>query len=169
MKVSIIKGDITQQKTDAIVNAADKSLLGGGGVDGAIHKKAGEKLLEECKKLREEKYPDCLPVGEAVFTKAYRLDAKFVIHTVGPVYGRDEIGLLRNCYKHCMQIAEELNCKSISFPAISTGAFGVPIDVSARIAKEFFEDYDSEKVREVVLVLYTEKDYEAYKQEFENQ
>lgn len=166
MKVSIIKGDISEIKADAVVNAADKALLGGGGVDGAIHKKAGKKLIEECKNLREEKFPDGLETGDAVATKAYKLNAKIIIHAVGPRYGLEEIGLLRNAYVNSLKIAEHNKCKTIAFPAISTGAFKMPIEVSARIVKEVMDSYNSEIIEHVFLVLHTEKDYEVYNEEF---
>ena len=137
MKLELIKGDITRVKADAIVNAANSGLLGGGGVDGAIHRAAGPKLLEECKKIRKEKYPNGLPTGKAVITKGYNLPSKFVIHTVGPIYkggNYNEPELLAQCYKNCLELAKENGLKSISFPAISTGAYGYPLNEAADIA-----------------------------------
>lgn len=167
VKISIIKGDITEQKVDAIVNAANKSLLGGGGVDGAIHRKAGQGLLEECKKIRKEKYPNGLPKGEAVATKAYNLDnVKIIIHTVGPIYEKEDIDLLKNCYINSLKIAETNKIKSIAFPAISTGVYGVPIELSAKIVKQVLDDYKSGVIEKVLLVLFDEGDYEVYKRVF---
>jgi len=136
-RIKLVEGDITKEKVDAIVNAANSSLMGGGGVDGAIHRTAGPKLLEECKKIRKEKYPNGLPTGKAVITKGYNLPSKFVIHTVGPIYkggNYNEPELLAQCYKNCLELAKENGLKSISFPAISTGAYGYPLNEAADIA-----------------------------------
>lgn len=167
MKITLIKGDITDIKADAIVNAANSSLLGGGGVDGAIHRKAGLKLSEECKKIRKEQYPDGLPTGEAVATKGYNLKARYIIHTVGPVYRRDDISLLKSCYLNSLKIAENLGCNTIAFPAISTGAYGVPVEESAKIVKGSLKDYSSKTIKELLLVLYSQKDYDTYKKEID--
>ena len=126
-RVQIVVADITQQSVDAIVNAANSSLMGGAGVDGAIHRAGGPAILEACRELRKTQYPDGLPTGEAVITTAGRLLARYVIHVVGPVYGqgKNEAQLLANCYHHALQMAVNHSLSSIAFPAISTGAYGV--------------------------------------------
>jgi O-acetyl-ADP-ribose deacetylase (regulator of RNase III) len=166
MKINIILEDITKLKVDAIVNAANYTLLGGGGVDGAIHQAAGNRLLLECKKLRDTKYPKGLPIGEAIATKAYNLPAKLIIHTIGPKYYQDDINLLKNCYINSLKLAEENDCKSIAFPAISTGAYGCPIEKSASITKEVLLTFHSKTIKEVILVLYKKEDFEVYKNIF---
>ncbi|MBO8130655.1 MAG: O-acetyl-ADP-ribose deacetylase [Candidatus Marinimicrobia bacterium] len=136
-RIILVEGDITKENVDAIVNAANSSLMGGGGVDGAIHRAAGPKLLEECKKIRRELFPNGLPTGEAVLTNGYNLKAIYVIHTVGPIYGggyNNEAELLAKCYRNCLKLAKEKGLKSISFPAISTGAYGYPLEEAAEIA-----------------------------------
>jgi len=160
-KIKIIKGDITKVKADAIVNAANKTLLGGGGVDGAIHRAAGPKLLEECKKLG-----GC-ETGEVKITKGYNLPAKYVIHTVGSVWRRgreDEEEKLASCYRNSLKLAVENNIKSIAFPSISTGAYGFPIEKATPIAlreiKKFLEENDA--IKEVIFVLFSEKDFQIY-------
>ena len=166
--IKIVLGDIIKIKADAIVNAANSSLLGGGGVDGAIHGAAGNKLLEECKKLRQEKYPNGLPTGEAVVTKAYNLPAKIIIHTVGPRFyvetpRKHGAESLRSCYINSLEVAEKENCESIAFPAISTGAYGFPIESSAEIVKNALASFKSRDIKEIILVLYNKEDYEVYK------
>lgn len=138
-RIKVFVGDITEQKVDAIVNAANSALLGGGGVDGAIHRAGGDEILQACREIRRTKYPDGLPTGEAVITTGGRLAARFVIHTVGPVYGRHggrEAELLANCYQNSLRIAVENNLQTIAFPAISTGAFGYPKTEAARVASK---------------------------------
>jgi O-acetyl-ADP-ribose deacetylase (regulator of RNase III) len=138
-RVKVFVGDITEQNVDAIVNAANWTLLGGGGVDGAIHRAGGDEILQECREIRRTKYPEGLPTGEAVITTGGRLWARFVIHTVGPIYGQHdgrEAGLLANCYQNSLRIAFENNVQSIAFPAISTGAFGYPKTEAARVASK---------------------------------
>ena len=130
MQLEILQGDITEQDVDAIVNAANSSLLGGGGVDGAVHRKGGPAILEECRALRATRYPDGLPAGEAVATTAGSLAARWVIHTVGPVYdpGRDQSGTLRSCYASSLAVADGLGAATVAFPLVSAGAYGWPLE-----------------------------------------
>jgi O-acetyl-ADP-ribose deacetylase len=133
--ISLVKGDITEQEVDAVVNAANGSLLGGGGVDGAIHRRGGPEILEACRELRATTLPAGLPVGDAVATTAGKLPARWVIHTVGPLYGTtDDAGDLARCYVSALFVAHELDVRTIAFPAISTGAFGYPMKEAAVIA-----------------------------------
>lgn len=136
MLLELVEGDITDQRVDAIVNAANSSLLGGGGVDGAIHRRGGPAILAECRALRAERYPDGLPVGEAVATTAGDLPARWVIHTVGPIHGRGDAEQLRSCYSVSLRVAAELGATSIAFPLISAGAYGWPLDDALRQAIE---------------------------------
>ena len=161
-RIEIIVGDITQQKVDAIVNAANTTLLGGGGVDGAIHRAAGPRLLEECRTLNGCK------TGEAKITKAYNLSAKFVIHTVGPIWNggqQNEDELLRNCYKNSLELASDNQIRSIAFPAISTGVYRFPLERATNIAinevKSFLERSDF--IAKVIFCCFDEKTYQAYK------
>jgi O-acetyl-ADP-ribose deacetylase (regulator of RNase III) len=135
-RIYLLLGDITEQRTDAIVNAANSTLMGGGGVDGAIHKKGGTEILEECRSIRKTKWPEGLPTGEAIVTTGGILKAKKVIHTVGPVWngGNDgEPELLAKAYRNCLALSLKMNIRSISFPSISTGAYGYPIEKASRI------------------------------------
>lgn len=135
-KIEFVQGDITEQRVDAIVNAANSSLLGGGGVDGAIHARGGPDILAECRTIRATRYPDGLPTGQAVATTAGRLAANHVIHTVGPVYSRqhDRSGLLASAYRESLAVARRLGARSIAFPAISAGIYRYPLDDAATIA-----------------------------------
>lgn len=164
MQISIRRADITKIEADAIVNSANKTLMGGQGVDGCIHRGAGPGLLEECKKVRQDKYPKGLPTGRAVATRGYSLPCRIVIHTVGPKYKVEEISLLRDCYVNSLKIAEENNCKSIVFPSISTGVHGVPIQEAVKIVKEVILSFDSNIVEQVVFVLFNERDFGVYKE-----
>ena len=166
-KIRIIQGDITEQNTDAIVNAANPSLMGGGGVDGAIHRKGGPRILEECKKIRETTWPDGLPTGKAVVTTGGNLKARYVIHTVGPVWrgGKHwESELLAEAYKNSLKLAVSKGLKTIAFPSISTGAYGYPMEKASKIAlktvKEFLEKENN--LDEVLLVLFSKPDLETY-------
>ncbi len=134
--IEIVRGDITDEQVDAIVNAANSSLLGGGGVDGAIHRAGGPEILEECRRLRATAYPDGLPTGQAVATTAGLLDARWVIHTVGPVWSAsdDRTALLQNAYRSSLRVARELGATSVAFPAVSAGIYGWPMDDAARTA-----------------------------------
>ncbi len=135
-RVELVRGDITKQEVDAVVDAANSSLLGGGGVDGAIHRAGGPSILEECKALRSGRFPDGLPAGSAVATTAGNMPARWVIHTVGPVYsrGEDRSGLLASCHTESLRVADELGARSIAFPAISTGVYGYPPHEAAPVA-----------------------------------
>ena len=132
MRIELLEGDVTAQEADAIVNAANSSLLGGGGVDGAIHRKGGPAILEECRAHRSSRYPDGLPAGEAVATTAGNLPARWVIHTVGPVWHAGEAvaraATLRSCYARSLAVADELGATTVAFPLISSGAFGWPLE-----------------------------------------
>ena len=168
-KIRIIRGDITEQETDAIVNAANSSLMGGGGVDGAIHRKGGPKILEECKRIRRTQWPNGLPTGKAVITTGGNLKAKYVIHTVGPVWRGGKHGeaeLLADAYRNSLKLAVSKGIRTISFPAISTGAYGYPMEEAAEVAlktvKDFLEAED--KLDEVVFVLFTESAYRVYEE-----
>ncbi len=136
MDLTLVMGDITEQHADAIVNAANSSLLGGGGVDGAIHRRGGPAILAECRELRAARYPGGLPAGEAVATTAGDLPARWVIHTVGPVYSRreDRSAILASCYARSLQVADELGARTVAFPAVSAGIYGWPAGDAARIA-----------------------------------
>jgi len=166
-KVTLVYGDITTQKVDAIVNAANKTLLGGGGVDGAIHRAAGPQLQEECRGLGGCK------TGEAKITKGYNLPAKFVIHTVGPIYGHEEgreKELLAACYKNSLDLAKQYNIKTIVFPAISTGVYGYPKEEAAKIVYETLKNYleKDDFFEEIRLVFYSDSDLELYQKYFNN-
>ncbi|MGC2998491.1 O-acetyl-ADP-ribose deacetylase [Streptomyces sp. G35A] len=161
--ITLVRGDITRQSADAIVNAANSSLLGGGGVDGAIHRRGGPAILRECRALRASRYGKGLPTGQAVATTAGDLDARWVIHTVGPVYSPDEdrSGLLASCYRECLRVAADLGARTVAFPAISTGVYRWPMRDAARIAVETVKATGT-AVEEVRFVLFDDPAHEAF-------
>ena len=166
-RVVVVVGDITKQDTDAIVNAANTSLMGGGGVDGAIHRAGGDEILAECKEIRRTRFPNGLPTGEAVITTGGKLPALYVIHTVGPIYGEHrgkEAELLANCYHNSLTLAVEKNLTSIAFPAISTGVFGYPQDEAAEVASKTIENFlqTDHQLNEVRLVFFQARDAEVF-------
>jgi O-acetyl-ADP-ribose deacetylase (regulator of RNase III) len=164
MKIELLKTDITELKVEAIVNAANTSLLGGGGVDGAIHRKGGKEILEECIKIRN-KQGGC-NVGEAVITTAGNLPSNFVIHTVGPVWNGDKEEkktLLSNCYKNCLRLAIENNIRTIAFPNISTGIYHFPKEKAAQIAIETIINFEyKDQIETVIFVCFDEENYNIY-------
>lgn len=165
--LELMVGDITKQTTDAIVNAANGTLLGGSGVDGAIHKAAGEELLEACRAIRQDKLDgEELQTGQAVMTKGFQLPADYVIHTVGPVWKNNTKGeteLLAQCYRRSLNLAQQYDLRSISFPSISTGVYQFPIDQAANIALEtIIECLKHHSFGKVVLTLFSEEDYKTY-------
>ncbi|WP_457606505.1 O-acetyl-ADP-ribose deacetylase [Nitratifractor sp.] len=163
MPIRIVTGDITKERSCAIVNAANSSCMGGGGVDGAIHRAGGPAILEACKEVRRTRYPEGLPTGRAVATTAGALPARYVIHTVGPIWGRcgDEREcdrLLADAYRHSLEEAWELGCRSITFPAISTGIYGFPADLAARIACRTVRDFLQEHPEmEITFIFHSQK------------
>ncbi|MEU9547928.1 O-acetyl-ADP-ribose deacetylase [Streptomyces werraensis] len=162
-RITLVQGDITRQRADALVNAANSSLLGGGGVDGAIHRRGGPDILAECRALRASRYGRGLPTGQAVATTGGRLDARWVIHTVGPVHSttEDRSALLASCYRESLRVADELGARTVAFPAISTGVYRWPLDDAARIAVETARTTDT-AVEEITFVLFDERAYEAF-------
>ena len=161
--IDLVQGDITRESVDAIVNAANSSLLGGGGVDGAIHRRGGPAILEDCRRLRAAHLGKGLPTGRAVATTAGDLDARWVVHTVGPVFSatEDRSDLLASCYRESLRVAGELGARTVAFPAISTGVYGWPMEDGARIAVETVRAADT-TVEEVRFVLFDERAYEAF-------
>jgi O-acetyl-ADP-ribose deacetylase len=162
--ITLVQGDITAQDVDAVVNAANSSLLGGGGVDGAIHRLGGPAILDACRALRAGQLPDGLPAGQAVATTAGDLPARWVIHTVGPVYSKeqDRSDVLASAYRESLRVAEELGTATVAFPAISAGAYGWPLDDAARIAVETARAHNAVSVREVRFVLFSKQTYDAF-------
>ena len=169
--ISILKGDITDQDTDAIVNAANSSLLGGGGVDGAIHGRGGPSILEECRKIQSSQWPNGLPTGKAVITSGGNLKARYVIHTVGPIWRggfENEQQLLEDAYRNSLFLAGINKLSSISFPSISTGAYGYPIEQAGKVAlktTKMIAEQSNEKChhfREIRFVLFSERDMRVY-------
>ncbi|MEU7259150.1 O-acetyl-ADP-ribose deacetylase [Streptomyces rimosus] len=161
--LTFVAGDITEQPVDAVVNAANSSLLGGGGVDGAIHRRGGPDILAECRALRASHYGKGLPTGQAVATTAGRLPARWVIHTVGPVWAKseDRSDLLASCYRESLRVADELGARTLAFPAISAGIYRWPLDDAARIAVGTVRAAKT-SVAEVRFVLFDERAYQAF-------
>jgi O-acetyl-ADP-ribose deacetylase (regulator of RNase III) len=165
-RLNIITGDITTLEVDAIVNAANHSLMGGGGVDGAIHRAAGPELKAACQRLRETDWPDGLPDGQVALTDGFELPARHVIHTVGPVYAKtkDKSALLADCYRNALRLAAEKGCESIAFPAISTGVYGYPFEEAAKVVLSVMRDeLPKHPALEVTLCFFSEQDAEAFK------
>jgi len=162
--ITAVQGDITEQHVDAVVNAANSSLLGGGGVDGAIHRRGGPEILAECRALRAAHLGGGLPAGQAVPTTAGRLPARWVIHTVGPVWSasEDRSAVLASAYRESLRVAEELGAASVAFPAISAGVYGWPMDDAARIAVETVRAHEPVSVRGVRFVLFGPEAYAAF-------
>jgi O-acetyl-ADP-ribose deacetylase (regulator of RNase III) len=166
-RVQVIVGDITKQDVETIVNAANSSLLGGGGVDGAIHRAGGPEILAECQEIRRTRFPEGLPTGEAVITTGGKLAALYVIHTVGPIYGEHqgkEAELLANCYHNSLTLAVEKNLTSIAFPAISTGVYGYPLAEAAEVSSKTIENFlaTDRQLNEVRLVFFQSRDAEVF-------
>jgi O-acetyl-ADP-ribose deacetylase (regulator of RNase III) len=166
-RVVVKVGDITKEAVDAIVNAANGTLMGGGGVDGAIHRAGGPEILQQCKEIRRTEYPDGLPTGQAVITTAGRMAAKHVIHTVGPVFGSggaDKAELLAACYANSLSLALQNNLQTIAFPAISTGVYGYPMREAAAVSSktiEQFLDFDK-SIKEVRLLFFSSSDADVF-------
>jgi O-acetyl-ADP-ribose deacetylase len=167
-QIVVLQGDLTEQDADAIVNAANSSLLGGGGVDGAIHRRGGPEILAACKELRRTRYPDGLPTGQAVATTAGLLPARWVIHTVGPVFSRseDRSALLASCHAESLRVADELGARTVAFPAISTGVYGYPLELAAPIALRSVLQAES-SVEEVRFVLFDRNALEVFQRSLE--
>jgi O-acetyl-ADP-ribose deacetylase (regulator of RNase III) len=164
--ITLARGDITQQSVDAVVNAANSSLLGGGGVDGAIHRRGGPEILAACRELRASQYEKGLATGQAVATTAGKLDARWVIHTVGPVWSssEDRSALLASCYRESLRVARELGVRTLAFPAISTGIYGWPMEDGARIAVRTVLQEASAPVEEVRFVLFDAHAYVEFEE-----
>lgn len=167
MKIDVIRADITTLKVDVIVNAANCSLLGGGGVDGAIHKAAGKGLLKQCKALVNQLPGHRGKSGEAYLTGGCKLHCKYVIHTAGPIWGggkHNEATILANCYINSLRLADEKQCESIAFPCISTGIYKYPPDAAAKIAYESVRSFEAEYVKNVIFCCFTSRDEKLYQQ-----
>ncbi|WP_282206111.1 O-acetyl-ADP-ribose deacetylase [Kitasatospora fiedleri] len=164
-QITLVQGDITEQRVDVVVNAANSSLLGGGGVDGAIHRRGGPEILAECRELRASHYGKGLPTGQAVATTAGRLPARWVVHTVGPVYRaedyRQRAELLASCYRESLRVAVGLGARTVAFPAVSAGIYGWPLDDAARIALTAVAE-EGPDLDEVRFVLFGADAYESF-------
>jgi O-acetyl-ADP-ribose deacetylase len=167
-RIVLVQGDITKQDVDAIVNAANSSLMGGSGVDGAIHRTGGPAILAACKEVRRTIYPDGLPTGTAVATTAGDLPARWVIHTVGPVFAKsqDRSSLLASCHTESLRVADELGATTVAFPAISTGVYGYPVELAAPVAIRAVREAPT-KVEEVRFVLFGRDAYRAFERALE--
>jgi O-acetyl-ADP-ribose deacetylase (regulator of RNase III) len=168
-RVLVVVGDITRQDVTALVNAANSTLLGGGGVDGAIHRAGGPEILKECRQIRNTVYPDGLPTGQAVITTGGNLPAKYVIHTVGPIYGREperEAALLAACYQNSLLLARQHDVSSLAFPSISTGAYGYPKPEAARISSRTIRDFltADRQIEQVRLVFFQQRDARVFRE-----
>ena len=163
MRIVLVLGDITGQQVDAVVNAANSSLLGGGGVDGAIHRRGGPDILAACRELRGGRYPHGLPAGQAVATTAGRLPARWVIHTVGPVYSetQDRSALLASCYSESLRVARQLGARTVAFPAVSAGVYGWPAGAAARIAVSTVHASEHQ-IDEARFVLFSQDMYDEF-------
>jgi O-acetyl-ADP-ribose deacetylase (regulator of RNase III) len=166
-RVAVTVGDITKEQVDAIINAANGTLMGGGGVDGAIHRAGGPEILKQCKEIRAKEFPDGLPTGESVITTAGRMAAKHVIHTVGPVYGRgggEKAALLASCYRNCLRLAVEHGLKTIAFPAVSTGVYGYPLSEAAKVSSQTIEEFlgSNTSLDQVRLVFFSPSDADVF-------
>ncbi len=166
-RVVVKVGDITAEDVNAIVNAANSSLMGGGGVDGAIHRAGGAEIVDECKIARKEQYPGGLPTGKAIATTAGKLKARYVIHTVGPVWHggtKNEEKLLGDCYTNSLNIASDNGCKTVAFPAISTGVYGFPKKLAAKVSSNAIRDFleNNKSIQKVVFVFFSAGDAEIF-------
>ncbi|HEX4862718.1 MAG TPA: O-acetyl-ADP-ribose deacetylase [Acidimicrobiales bacterium] len=163
MIITLVKGDLTLQDVDAVVNAANSSLMGGGGVDGAIHRRGGPAILEECRRIRSTTHPDGLPTGQAVFTTGGLLKARWVIHTVGPVWSpsEDRSALLASCHTEALRLADELGARTIAFPAISTGVYGYPLHKAAPVAIAAVRSAPT-SIEEIRFVLFDQPAHDAF-------
>ncbi len=166
-RVVVMVGDITKEKVDAIVNAANSSLMGGAGVDGAIHCAGGPDILKACEEIRRDQYPNGLPTGRAVMTTAGNMDAKYVIHTVGPVYGRggkEKAKELALCYRNSLALAAENGLRTVAFPAISTGVYGYPLDEAAQVCSKAVQEFlaSATSTKEVHLVFFSQNDADVF-------
>jgi O-acetyl-ADP-ribose deacetylase len=166
-RIEVKQGDITAENVDAVVNAANSSLLGGGGVDGAIHRAGGPDILRECKRIRENDFPKGLPTGEAVITTGGNLPARFVIHTAGPVWHggkKKEEEKLKDCYQNSLMVALKNECKTVAFPAISTGVYGYPRELAAKVASKAVADFlkNRSEIEKAVFVFFSEEDMEVF-------
>jgi O-acetyl-ADP-ribose deacetylase (regulator of RNase III) len=166
-RVNVKVGDITKESVDAIVNAANGTLMGGGGVDGAIHRAGGPEILRQCREIRQNQFPDGLPTGQAVITTAGKMPARHVIHTVGPVYGRggqDKAELLAACYSNSLSLTVQNRLQTVAFPAISTGIYGYPTSEAAAVASRAIEQFlrGDKTLKEVRLVFFGSDDAEVF-------